>query len=139
MSPLIISGHVTIPLTEIELTAIRSQGPGGQHVNKVSTAIHLRFSIRESSLPDFYKQALLSLSDRHITRDGDIIIKAQRSRSQEQNREDALNRLATLIRSVASPQKLRKATRPTRAAEEKRLHDKKIQSTTKRLRSQLGD
>jgi ribosome-associated protein len=124
---------------EVEITAIRSSGPGGQNVNKVSTAIHLRFSIRGSSLPEFYKTALLNLKDRHITQDGEIIIKAQRSRSQEQNREDALDRLAELIRSVAQPRKLRTATRPTRASRERRLESKKKRSSTKRLRSDIAD
>jgi ribosome-associated protein len=124
---------------EVEITAIRSSGPGGQNVNKVSTAIHLRFSIRGSSLPEFYKTALLNLKDRHITQDGEIIIKAQRSRSQEQNREDALDRLAELIRSVAQPRKRRTATRPTRASRERRLESKKKRSSTKRLRSDIAD
>lgn len=124
---------------EVEITAIRSSGPGGQNVNKVSTAIHLRFSIRGSSLPELYKTALLNLKDRHITQDGEIIIKAQRSRSQEQNREDALDRLTELIRSVAQPRKLRTATRPTRASRERRLESKKKRSSTKRLRSDIAD
>ncbi len=128
-----------IKLDEVEITAIRSSGPGGQNVNKVSTAIHLRFNLRASSLPEFYKTALLNLKDRHITQDGEIIIKAQRSRSQEQNREDALHRLSVLIRSVAKPRKLRKATRPTRASREKRLDSKKKRATTKRLRSEIAD
>jgi ribosome-associated protein len=124
---------------EVEITAIRSSGPGGQNVNKVSTAIHLRFSIRTSSLPEFYKTALLNLKDRHVTQEGAIIIKAQRSRSQEQNREDALHRLAVLIRSVTKPRKVRKATRPTLASREKRLEAKKKRSSTKQLRTDIAD
>jgi ribosome-associated protein len=124
---------------EVEITAIRSSGPGGQNVNKVSTAIHLRFSIRTSSLPEFYKTALLNLKDRHVTQEGAIIIKAQRSRSQEQNREDALHRLAVLIRSVAKPRKVRKATRPTLASREKRLEAKKKRSSIKQLRTDIAD
>jgi ribosome-associated protein len=124
---------------EVEITAIRSSGPGGQNVNKVSTAIHLRFSIRTSSLPEFYKTALLNLKDRHVTQEGAIIIKAQRSRSQEQNREDALHRLAVLIRSVTKPRKVRKATRPTLASREKRLEAKKKRSSIKQLRTDIAD
>jgi ribosome-associated protein len=124
---------------EVEITAIRSSGHGGQNVNKVSTAIYLRFSIRTSSLPELYKTALLNLKDRHITQEGAIIIKAQRSRSQEQNREDALHRLAVLIRSVTKPRKVRKATRPTLASREKRLEAKKKRSSTKQLRTDIAD
>lgn len=134
-----ISRQTAIPLADIELHAIAAQGPGGQHVNKAATAIHLRFDIAASSLPEFYKERLLTLKHRHISGDGIIVIKAQEFRSQEQNREAALERLRALIASVAVPQKARKATRPTRASQQRRLDSKKKHSTQKRLRGGTED
>lgn len=119
------------------MTAIRSQGSGGQNVNKVSSAIHLRFDIVHSTLPEFYKARLLKLSDSRITNEGVIIIKAQRFRTQEQNREDALNRLQQLIQSVGKVDKIRRATKPSRASQTKRV-DKKVQKgKTKALRGKI--
>ena len=119
-----ISTHVSIPDEEIELSAIRAQGSGGQNVNKVSSAIHLRFDIQASSLPEFYKHRLLLLSDQRISKEGVIIIKAQQYRSQEKNRENALQRLQELIRSVAVTQKKRRPTKPTRGSKQKRMDQK---------------
>lgn len=132
-----LSHTVSIPDSEFEITAIRAQGAGGQHVNKASTAIHLRFDIRASSLPESYKDALLAASHHLITSDGVIIIKAQEYRSQELNREAALARLVALIKELTVVQKSRRATRPTRASKERRLSSKAQKSTVKSLRGKI--
>jgi len=134
---LYISSNITIPDTEIDIHAMRAQGAGGQHVNKVSTAIHLRFDIAASSLPEFYKEQLLLLKDHRISRDGVITIKAQQHRSQEQNREDALTRLRELIQRVAIPRKKRKATKPTKGSQRRRLENKTKRGRLKTLRRTL--
>ena len=132
-----ISSHVIIPDSEIDIHAIRSQGAGGQNVNKVSSAIHLQFDIAASSLPPFYKEELLKLRDNRISTDGVITIKAQQHRSQERNREDALARLLELIQSVAIPRKKRRATKPTKGSKQRRLESKTKRGTLKTLRRTL--
>jgi ribosome-associated protein len=134
-----ISNQVSIPSREIEIQAIRAQGAGGQNVNKVSSAIHLRFDIKASSLPDIYKERLGKLSDQRITAEGVIIIKAQRFRSQEKNRDDALQRLQILVRSVAITRKTRKPTKPSRNSQKRRVDSKTRRGQTKSLRGPVRD
>ena len=134
---IVISRHVAIPDGELEITAIRAQGAGGQHVNKTSTAIHLRFDIRASSLPEYYKERLLAASHHLISSDGVIVIKAQEYRSQELNREAALARLVAVIKDLTKEQKARRPTRPTRAAKERRLASKAQKSSVKAMRGKV--
>ena len=128
-----------IPESELEITAIRSQGAGGQNVNKVSSAIHLRFDVRASSLADDVKERLLAMRDSRITGEGIVVIKAQQHRSQDQNRAEAIERLHALVRQAAARPKLRRATKPTRGSKRRRIESKKRRSEVKALRRNVYD
>jgi ribosome-associated protein len=125
--------------SEVQISAIRAQGAGGQNVNKVSSAVHLRFDIKASSLPEDVKERLLALHDSRITRDGVLVLKAQQHRSQDMNRLDAFSRLHELVNSVARPPKTRRATKPTYGSRQRRLEGKSQRSQTKALRGKVSE
>jgi ribosome-associated protein len=139
MDDIQISENIIIPKQEVDLTAIRSQGAGGQNVNKVSTGIHLRFDIQNSSLPDYLKQRLQQSADQRVSKEGIVIIKSQQTRSQEQNRVNALQMLQSLIQAAMVTPKSRKKTRPSKRSQEKRIEKKKQLSRIKELRQKITD
>ncbi|WP_454690642.1 alternative ribosome rescue aminoacyl-tRNA hydrolase ArfB [Achromobacter aloeverae] len=134
-----IHEHAALDEREVEFDMIRAQGAGGQNVNKVSSAVHMRFDVRASSLPEDIKAAVLASGDRRISKDGVVVIKAQVHRSQEKNRAEALERLVALLRQASRPVKPRKATRPTRASQQRRVQRKVTHGRVKQLRERVGE